>query len=142
MTFADEGGNLSNFKIHVVDTTEIAVNQECGTSYKYAYITTTLYLNPSMSDSVFFSLASAGWLCMNAMTGNKQNIVMCNVFGQTKEGIIAKKLSNQTIGSRTYPETILLLHNQGNSDNMDSIFIANNAGIVGFKYENRKYALQ
>jgi hypothetical protein len=142
LTFADETSNLTDFKLHVVDTTEVAVNQECGTSYKYDYITTTLYLNPSRSDSIFFSLASGGWLCMRAMTGNNRNIVMCNVFGQTKEGIIAKRFSNQTIGSKTYPETILLFQNQAYSANIDSIFIANNTGIVGFKYVNKRYALR
>ena len=142
LSFVDETGNLTDCNLHVVDTTEVAVNPECGTSYKYAYITTTLYLNSNRSDSIFFSLASAGWLCMRAMTGNNPNIVMCNVFGQTKEGVIAKRFSNLTIGSKAYPETILLLHNQGYSDNIDSVFIANNVGIVGFKYANKKYALQ
>ena len=142
LLFADDIGNLTNFKLHVVDTTEIAVNQECGTTYKYDYITTTLYLNPSMSDSIYFSLASGDWLCMRAMTGSNFNINMCNVFGQTKEGVIAKKLSDETIGSRTYSEAIVLLHNQGNLDTIDSVFIANNAGIVGFKYANKKFVLQ
>lgn len=142
LTFADQTGNLTNFKLRVVDSTEVEVNQECGTSYKYEYITTTLYLNISGSDSVFFSLASAGWLCIRAMTGTNPNIVMCNVFGQTKQGIIAKRLSNQTLGSRTYPETILLLHNQGYSDNIDSVYIGNNVGIVAFKYANKRYTLQ
>jgi hypothetical protein len=142
LTFRDDAGNSTDLKLHVVDTTEIATNPDCGTSYRYEYITTSLYLNPAKSDSIFFSLASNGWLCMNATTGNNQNIVMCNVFGQTKEGIIARRLYNQTIGSRTYAETILLLHNQGFSDNIDSVFIANNAGIVGFKYATRRYSLQ
>jgi hypothetical protein len=95
-----------------------------------------------MSDSIYFSLTSGGWLCMRAMSGNIPNMNMCNVFGQTKEGVVAKKLSNQSIGNRTYQEVILLFHGPGLSDNIDSIFIANNIGIVGFKYANKVYALQ
>ena len=137
LTFVDKVGSLTNFKLQAVDTIEIAINQECGTSYRYDYITTSLYLNPTMSDSIYFSLSSGGWLCIRALSGTIY-INMCNVFGQTKEGVIAKKLSNQRIGDRTYQEVILLLHNPGLSDNIDSIFIANNVGIVGFKYANEK----
>lgn len=142
LVFVDNTGAVTDFKLHVVDTTETAINQECGTSYKYQYITTTLYLNPNMTDSIWFSLGSGAWLCMRAMTGNYPNIAMCNVFGETREGRIAKRLSNQTLGSRTYREVILLLHNEGYSDNIDSVFIANNVGIVGFKYANSQFVLQ
>ncbi len=142
LAFLDNTGTLTNFKLHVVDTTEITVNHECGTSYKYDYITTSIYLNSSLRDSIYFSLSSGGWLCMRATSGNNPNIAMCNVFGQTKEGIIAKRFSNQAVGSRNYKEVILLLHNPGYSDNIDSVFIANNVGIVGFKYTNKKYTLQ
>jgi hypothetical protein len=79
---------------------------------------------------------------MRAISDNNPNISMCNVFGQSKEGVIAKKLSNYLIGNRTYQEVIVLLHNQGYSDNIDSIFIANHVGIVGFKYTNKTYSLQ
>ena len=141
LSFIDNTGTATNFKLHVVDTTETATN-DCGDPYKYEYITTSLYLNQSMTDSIHFSLASNGWLCMRATSGNNFNISMCDVFGQTKEGIIAKRLSNHSAGNKTYQEVILLLHNPGYSDNIDSVIIANNTGIVGFKYVNKKYALQ
>ncbi|MFI5188354.1 MAG: hypothetical protein ACHQF0_16605 [Chitinophagales bacterium] len=142
LSFLDSIGNVTNFKLRVIDTTEIAVNQECGTSYKYEYITTSLYLDQNMNDSIHFSLSSGGWLCMNAASNNNPNILMCNVFGLAKEGVIAKKLSNYPVGSRNYREVILLLHNLGFSDNIDSVFIANDVGIVGFEYSNKKYTLK
>ena len=142
LTFVDNSGSLTNFKLQVVDTTWVAISQECGNSFSYDYLTTTLYLDPTMSDSIYFSLTYGGWLCMRAVSSNNPNIWMCNVFGQTKEGAVAKKLSNQLIGNKTYQEVILLLHSPGLSDNIDSLFIANNVGIVGFKYANKVYALQ
>ena len=142
LTFLDSVGNLTNFRLKVIDTTETAINQECGTSYNYDFITTSLYLNQSMTDSVFFSLASGGWLCMTAYSNNNPNMTICNIFGQTKEGVIAKNLSNYPVGNKTYKEAILILHNRGYSDSIDSVFIANNVGIVGFKYFNKHYTLQ
>ena len=142
LTFVDNAGSPTNFKLQVVDTTVTMISPECGNSFTYDYLIASLYLDPTMNDSIYFSLGTDGWLCMRAMSGNDPNMNMCNVFGQTKEGVVAKRLFNQTIGSRTYQEVILLLRNPGLSDNIDSIFIANNAGIVGLKYANKTYALQ
>jgi hypothetical protein len=141
LTFLDNSGSLTNFSLQVIDTTETSYS-ECGDSYKYEYIKTSLFLNTSMTDSIHFILGSGGWLCMTATSNNTPNITMCNVFGQTKEGIIAKKLSNYSIGNKNYQEVILLLHNPGYSNNIDSVFIANNVGYVGFTYLNKRYFLQ
>ena len=78
---------------------------------------------------------------MSAWSNGNPAIVMCNVFGQTKEGAIAKKLNNYRVGSRTYAEAILLLSNPGYSNNIDSVVIANKAGIVGFRYAGNTYTL-
>jgi len=136
----DSTGAASTFRLRVVDTTETGTN-DCGDPYKYEYIHTSLYLNPGQTDSIHFSLASSGWLCMSAWSNGNPAITMCNVFGQTKEGTIAKKLSNYRVGNRTYAEAILLLSNPGYSNNIDSVVIANKAGIVGFRYGGVRYFL-
>ena len=141
LPFFDNTGFLTNFNLRVIDTTEVAVN-DCGNPYNYEYLKTTLYLNTTKTDSIHFNLSSSGWLCMNATSGNNPNIEMCNVFGQTQAGVIAKRLYNHAVGGRSYQEVILLLHNQGLLDNIDSVFIANNVGIVGFKYSTKKFTLQ
>ncbi len=141
LTFVDNSGSLTNFKLKVVDTTIVTISQECGNSFTYDYVTTSMYLNPTMSDSIYFILGTYGF-CMRAFSGNDPNISICNIFGLSKEGAAAKRFSNQLIGNRTYQEVILLFHGPGLSDNIDSLFIANNVGIVGFKYANKTYALQ
>ncbi len=140
LSFVDNTGSLTDFTLRVVDTTETALN-DCGEPYRYEYIHVTLYLNQGLTDSIHFSLASGGWLCMRAWSNNNPNINMCNVFGQIKEGKIAKKLTNYSAGSRTYPEAIMLLTNPGFADNIDSVIIANQAGIIGFKYATKKHVL-
>jgi hypothetical protein len=140
LSFLDPAGAVTSFPLKVIDTTETATN-DCGDPYKYEYIFTTLYLNQALTDSIHFGLASAGWLCMRAWSNNEPNVDMCNVFGQTKEGKIAQRFYNYKLGSRTYPEAILLLSSPAFTDNIDSIVIANHAGIVGFRYENRNYVL-
>ena len=140
LSFVDNSGNLINFPLKVVDTTETALN-DCGEPYRYEYINTTLYLNPTFTDSIHFSLASSGWLCMRAVSNNSPNVSMCNVFGQTKEGVVAKKFNYYSVGSRTYPEAILLLSSPAFSNNIDSIIIANHVRIVAFRYSNNRYFL-
>ncbi len=141
LTFLDDGGVLTNFQLKVIDTTETALN-DCEEAFRYEYIRVTLYLNQALTDSIHFSLASSGWLCMQAWSNNNPNVSMCNVFGQTKEARVAKRLSNFPVGNRTYAEAILLLSSPALTNNIDSIVIANGTGIVGFKYANKIYALQ
>ena len=140
LSFSDNSGSLAVFPLRVVDTTEAALN-DCGGLYQFEYINTTLYLNQPLTDSIHFSLASSGWLCVTAVSNNIPNVSMCNIFGQTKEGMVAKKLNNYSVGSKTYPEAILLLSSPAFSNNIDSIVIANNAGIVAFRYSNRRFFL-
>jgi hypothetical protein len=141
LPFLDNNGTLVNFSLRVIDTTEFALN-DCGDSYRYEYLNTSLYLNSAQTDSIHFSLASNGWLCMRATSGNNPNIAMCNVFGQTQEGKIAKRFYNYSVGRQKYQEVILLIHNVGFADNIDSVYIANNVGIVGFKYSTKTFTLQ
>lgn len=141
LSFLDNSENVINFSLFVKDTIETLSN-ECGDMFKVESLVSTLYLNSEKTDSIHFSLASAGWLCMHAVSNNESNIGMCNVFGLSKESVVAKKLFDQLIGTRIYQEVILLLPNEGNDKNIDSLFIANNFGIVGFNYSNNKYTLQ
>lgn len=140
LSFVDNSGSMTSFPLKVVDTTEAGLN-DCGELLRYEYINTTLYLNPTFTDSIHFSLSSNGWLCMRASSNNNVNVSMCNVFGLAKEGSVAKKLTNYTVGSKTYPEAILLLSSPVYSNNIDSIIIANHIGIVAFTYSNSKYLL-
>ena len=133
---------MTTFSLKVIDTTETAVNQKCETTYTYDYINTTLYLNLAMTDSIFFTLSSGGWLCMRAYSNDSLNMGICNVFGEAKDGIIAKRLKNYLIGNKTYNDAILIFHNQGYSDTIDSVYIADHAGIVGFTYFGRNYTLK
>ncbi len=46
------------------------------------------------------------------------------------------------VGNRTYHEVLLIKHNEGYSNSIDSLFLANDTGIVGFNYFGEKYILQ
>jgi hypothetical protein len=141
LPFFDNTGFLTNFGLLVKDTSEVFFN-DCGDSYNAEYLKTTLYLNSTKTDSIHFSLNSNGWLCMNATSGNNPDMGMCNVFGQTQTGIVAKRFYNFPVGVRSYQEVILLIHSPGLAGNIDSVFIANNIGIVGFNYSTKKFTLQ
>lgn len=142
LSFIDNMGNLSNFKLQVADTMEIAQNDECNDTYKYEYVKATLYLNAAQTDSIHFSLSSNGWLCIMAASNSNYNMTKCNVFGAASRGNGAIKLNNYTIGAHSYKEAILILHDVSYPDDIDSVYIANNTGLVGFKYLDTRYVLQ
>lgn len=64
-----------------------------------------------------------------------------NVLGSDKDRTSIKRLKNYSVGNRVYREAVLMFRNPTASDKIDSVVIANNAGIVGFKYDGMTYTL-
>jgi len=141
LLFVDTSGTATNFNIRVVDTLE-AVQNDCVTPYKIEYIETTLYLDSAKNDYIFFGLGIGGILTVRANSDNNTNISMYDVFGKAKQGINAQELSNFSVGNKIYNKAIIMFHLPGQPATIDSIIIANDAGIVGFKYSGKKYSLQ
>ncbi len=141
LMFTDNGNNTHVFRINAIDKTELVVN-ECDENYQIQYIKTTLYLNDARTDSIHLALRSSNWLCLNAYSKGEPNIVMCDIFAKSGQGKSAKRLSNVNIGNHQYPDVILLLHNEGYSNGIDSLFIADRSGIVGFQYDGVNYVLE
>lgn len=141
LIFVDSANNVSTFSFRGVDTTGTGRNR-CGGTFLVDYITATLYLNSSATDSIYFSLSTGSWLCLTAISNNNFNMGFCNIFDQSSQDTLVKRLSNFRIGNKSYPEVLLIVHNPGNQDTIDSIFLANNTGIVGFKYNGKHYELQ
>ena len=142
LTFLETSGISTDFKLKFTDTTAVAINQKCGSSYLYDYVTTTLYLNSTMTDSISFTLSSSSWLSVIGVSNSNLEISVGNILGETKEGKAAKNLNHYQVGSQTYDQTILIPRLISYPDGIDSIFIANNYGIVGFKYFGKNYSLK
>ncbi len=140
LTFLDNAGNINNFNLNVSDTVETNVNPDCTIIYES--INVALFLNPPGTDLIALRLNPPNSFVVSGSNGNNPGFHMNNVFQKARDGSVAKRLNNSTIGSRTYAEVILLLNSAGNSNSIDSVFIANNVGIVGFKYLGKKYSLQ
>ena len=141
LAFVDNTNSISNFKLKVIDTIETAANN-CGDLFQFENLNTTLYLNPTMSDSIHFILGSGSWLCMRAVSDGKYNINICNVLSKSPTSTVVSKISNYTVGSRMYRQVVLVTDNHGTAGKIDSVMIANNAGLIGFNYENKRYFLQ
>jgi len=140
LTFLDNAGIISNFNLNVYDTVETNVKPDCTIIYES--INVFLFLNPPLSDVITLRLNPPNSLVVSGSSGNNPGFHMRDVFQKAREGSVAKRLSNYTIGGRTYGEVILMLNSVGNSNSIDSVFIANNVGIVGFKHMGKKYSLQ
>lgn len=141
LTFVDSANNTSIFPFKGVDTTGTGRNR-CGNTFLIDYITATLYLDSSAQDSIYFSLSTGSWLCLQARSNNNFNMGYCNIFDKSSGDTLVKRLSNFRIGNNSYSDVLLIVHNPGTPDTIDSIFLANNTGLVGFKYYGKHYALK
>ena len=141
LPFVDNAGNITNFTARGLDT--IVVNTtECGDTYNYEYIANVLYLNAARTDSIYFSLLNRGVLEGTASSNNTYCFSLFDIFGKAREGVQAKNLFNCTAGNKTYKQGIMVFRNEYFAGELDSVILANNAGIVAFKYFGKHYSLQ
>jgi hypothetical protein len=139
--FVDDLGTVTNFAIRGLDT--IAVNTtDCGDTYNYQYIINTLYLNAAKTDSIYFNLFNIANLEGRAISNNSYAFSMWDVLGKAKEGKQAQKFSRYTVNNKLFSDVILIFRNDYGTDAIDSVMLANNFGIVSFKYNGRRYARQ
>jgi len=141
LPFVDDAGNVINFIARGVDTTVVNTT-DCSDTYNYEYITNALYLNAARTDSIYFSLLNRGVLEGTASSNNTYCFSMFDIFGKAREGVQAKNLFNCTAGNKTYKQGIMVFRNEYFAGELDSVILANNAGIVAFKYYGRHYSLQ
>ena len=142
LPFEDKVGNIRNFAFTGLDTT-VTKTTDCGELYNYQYINNTLYLNQAKTDSIYFNLFNTSHLNGRAVSNNTFCFAMWAIHRKAKEGKEAKKLNRHKVGSRTYDDVILLFNNNRTSPvTLDSVMIANKAGIVGFTYYGMQYHLK
>jgi hypothetical protein len=139
LAFLDDAGNTHYFTARGLDTTVVNTT-DCGTFYKYQYITNVLYLGNA--DSIYFLLFNKANLEARATNDNKYSFSMFAIFQKAQEGVEAKNLLLFNVGSRTYKQGIIIFRSQYAQGNIDSVILANNAGIVGFKYFDKRYMLK
>lgn len=139
LSFIDENGTPILFPLQVTNGIE-NINTGCG-SYIQEYIQANLFLNSARTDSIFLSLSGPNILNIQAVSDNKINISYNHVLAyQSPEKIEMHK--NVTLGGRSYNEVVLAMPYKNDSHTIDSIFLANNQGLIGFKYKNKQYQLQ
>jgi len=139
--FVEDAGNITNFIARGVDTTVVNTT-DCSDTYNYEYIINALYLNTARTDSIYFSLFNKANLEGTASSNNTYCFSMFDIFGKSREGIQAKTLFHFTVGNKTYEQGILVFRNEYFTGELDSVILANNAGIVAFKYYGKHYSLQ
>lgn len=144
LTFLDEAGQSKNFQLHVIDTLQTYLDSSCNLSHRVEYIQVSLYLNIQKTDSIFMQLASPSSLSIRAFTDTSFNMGIggdLTGYGGS-HGNFQDRLYNFNNGNKTYGEVLLIKHAEGYSDSIDSLFLANGTGVIGFKYFHKKYILQ
>ncbi|HTM94099.1 MAG TPA: hypothetical protein VL095_16880 [Flavisolibacter sp.] len=141
LTFSDEAGVESIFKIKVVDTIQTYSNVECSAQYRSERIETVLYLNAAGTDSIFVQLGPPNSVCLHAASGDTLYMSTCRFFN-APASLAVVPLTNYDIAGRTYPDVRVFLANEGNNKSTDSIVLAKGFGIAAFKYKNRNYRLK
>lgn len=105
LVFTNESANTQVFSLRSADTT-FYYDNDCGGIYSQEKIEATLYLNSSRTDSLHFNLSGKAFLCVFAGSNGVASMAMCDVFRQADRGFNARRLSDYSVGGRTYRDVI------------------------------------
>ena len=140
LTFVNSNGLAKMFKLIVVDTIETETS--CTNKpYKYESIRGRLVLDTLDKDFIAFAIHPPNNLCIQCMTDRSNEVNGCNILTKPVFNGTATNLTNFKLRSSIYQEVILLKSSLANPI-MDSVVVAKNFGIVGFKYNGESYMLQ
>jgi len=140
LTFVNSNGLAKMFKLIVVDTIETETSCTNKT-YKYESIRGRLVLDNLDKDFIAFAIHPPNNLCIQCMTDRSNEVNGCNILTKPVFNGTATNLTNFKLRSSIYQEVILLKSSLANPI-MDSVVVAKNFGIVGFKYNGESYMLQ
>jgi hypothetical protein len=140
LTFINSNGLAKMFKLIVVDTVEIETSCT-NKSYKYESIRGRLVLDTLDKDFIAFAIHPPNNLCIQCMTDRSNEVNGCNILTKPVFNGTTINLTNFRLRSSIYQEVILLKSSLANPI-MDSVVVAKNFGIVGFKYNGESYMLQ
>ena len=128
------------YKLIVVDT--VKTETSCTNKpYKYESIRGRLVLDTLDKDFIAFAIHPPNNLCIQCMTDRSNEVNGCNILTKPVFNGTAINLTNFRLRSSIYQEVILLKSSLANPI-MDSVVVAKNFGIVGFKYNGESYMIQ
>ena len=148
--YVSSNGTPRSFSVKVSDTTyrfEQCVSK--GSYYSYEYIKIQLLLDRLPDsicnvcyDDIDLNLGNVNDLYVTTFAGSPNPRVhrWYNVFSQAQNNPNIITLNNYRLNNTTYPQVILLKSADLNPL-IDSIFLARNYGIAGFKYKGVRYTL-
>ena len=139
--FVDKNSEIKLVPLRAVDTVEWKSN-ECNLEDSIGHIDVSLYLDDEKSDSIYLNMDYSGYIFLNAVSDGGSSIRQDGLLKSSVKNSVAKKLSGIHLGNHIYEEVILCTHNQAGPNNIDSVFLANGFGLVGFKYHDIKFVLK
>ena len=140
LTFLNSNGAAKTFKLLVVDTIEVKTSCT-GNVFKYESIGGKLSLDTLDKDYISFAIHPPNNLCIRCITDRSNEVNGCDILSKPIFNGTATILNNFRLRTNIYPEVILLKSSLA-SPIMDSVVVAKNFGIVGFKYNGESYSLQ
>ena len=140
LTFLKSSGLSKTFMLSVVDTIETQTSCS-GSPFKYESIRGRLSLDTLGKDFISFAINPPNNLCIRCITDRSNEVNGCDILSKPIFNGTATTLSNFTLRTNVYPE-VILLKSSLLTPIMDSVVVAKNFGIVGFKYNGDSYSLQ
>lgn len=150
LNYVTDNGTPRQFPALVIDTTIQfnLCNNGLGSSFSEESIRVQLFL-----DSITGTPGNTQFITSELSRVNELNVVATttspavphdrwnNIFSRAGNDQNIIPLNNYRLNNTTYPQ-VILLKSANLNPLIDSIFLAKNHGIVGFKYKGVKYALQ
>lgn len=132
VTYVSSAGASLTTGVRVAEATEEHPN-ECGGTFQRESKTAAYYLDAGRTDSVQLRLGPPAQLGFIAKGGS----TVLELYDLLNQG---QRLSNFVVGTHSYASLVRVALNQ-NGAGIDSIYVAQNEGLVGFKYGGTQYAL-
>ena len=146
--FVSSNGTIRTFPVRVVDTTN---------TYEQCVSTGTYYSKEKIDVHLTLDTTSGSYQYIGFYLGNVYDLYVqgtydstapypnydrwFNVFSRAGNDMYVIALNNYRLNNTTYPRVIILKSAYLNPL-LDSIILARNYGIAGFKYKGVRYALQ
>lgn len=140
LTFLKSSGLSKTFMLSVVDTIETKTSCT-GNSFKYESIGGKLSLDTLDKDFISFAIHPPNNLCIRCITDRSNEVNGCDILSKPIFNGTATTLTNFRLRTNVYAE-VILLKSSLLTPIMDSVVVAKNFGIVGFKYNGESYSLQ
>lgn len=126
----------------VKDTIQTFTNEDCDGTYRGESADQILFLNTVRSDSFHISLGMNGSVCALAVTSGTLYLSTCRSSIDEATSLAMILARNFQLEGKIYSDVRIFPANSSTDLSTDSVIVAKNDGLAGFKYQGKMFSRQ